>query len=70
MLRAADRGVRVRVLLDDIGVGADDNLLLAVDAHPAIEVHIFNPVASRAFRRAGALLELLARATGACTTRR
>ncbi|URF03532.1 phospholipase D family protein [Cupriavidus campinensis] len=57
VLRAADRGVRVRVLLDDIGVGADDNLLLAVDAHPAIEVRIFNPVASRAFRRAGALLE-------------
>jgi putative cardiolipin synthase len=57
VLRAADRGVRVRVLLDDIGVGADDNLLLAVDAHPAIEVRIFNPVASRAFRRAGALLD-------------
>lgn len=57
VLRAADRGVRVRVLLDDIGVGADDDLLLAVDAHPAVEVRIFNPVASRAFRRAGALLD-------------
>lgn len=57
VLRAADRGVRVRVLLDDIGVGADDNLLLAVDAHPAVEVRVFNPVANRAFRRAGALLD-------------
>lgn len=57
VLRAADRGVRVRVLLDDVGVGADDALLLAVDAHPSIEVRVFNPVASRAFRRVGAALE-------------
>jgi cardiolipin synthase C len=50
LLRAADRGVRVRVLLDDIGVGADDEKLLQLDAHPNVEIRLFNPVASRRFR--------------------
>lgn len=50
LLRAADRGVRVRVLLDDVGVNADDATLTAIDAHPNIEIRLFNPIASRTFR--------------------
>ncbi|GAA5175655.1 phospholipase D family protein [Niveibacterium umoris] len=53
LLDAADRGVRVRVLLDDVGSGADDDVLLALDAHPNIEIRLFNPVANRRFRMLG-----------------
>jgi len=50
LLRAADRGVRVRILLDDLGVKAKDETLLALDSHVNIEIRLFNPVASRTFR--------------------
>ncbi len=50
LLRAADRGVRVRILLDDLGVKANDENLLALDSHANIEIRLFNPVASRTFR--------------------
>jgi putative cardiolipin synthase len=47
VLRAADRGVRVRVLIDDGETLAGDDQLEALDAHPQIEVRIFNPFAYR-----------------------
>ena len=40
---AADRGVRVRLLLDDHGTYGVDETLAALDAHPNIEVRLFNP---------------------------
>jgi putative cardiolipin synthase len=43
LLAAADRGVRVRVLLDDIDIANEDDLLNALDVHPNIEVRLFNP---------------------------
>lgn len=43
LLRAADRGVRVRLLLDDIFTRVRDQDLLVLDRHPRIEVRIFNP---------------------------
>ena len=43
LVRAADRGVRVRVLVDDILVEADAAELLALDAHPNLEIRIYNP---------------------------
>lgn len=46
LLRAADRGVRVRMLIDDVDVRARDAVLRTLDAHPAIEVRVFNPFAS------------------------
>jgi putative cardiolipin synthase len=55
VLRATERGVRVRLLLDDIGTAADDRDLLALDSHPNIEVRLFNPVASRSARLLGVL---------------
>ena len=53
MIKAADRGVRVRVLLDDINVDAEiESMLYAMDKHENIEVHLFNPFASRGLRAA------------------
>jgi len=43
LLAAADRGVRVRLLLDDLDVAKQDPLLDALDAHRNIEVRLFNP---------------------------
>lgn len=43
LLAAADRGVRVRLLLDDLDVAQQDQLLDALDAHRNIEVRLFNP---------------------------
>lgn len=40
---AAERGVRVRLLLDDFGVSGLDDELAALDIHPNIEVRLFNP---------------------------
>ena len=53
VLHAAERGVRVRLLLDDIGTAADDRHLLALDSHPNIEVRLFNPIAARSTRMLG-----------------
>jgi putative cardiolipin synthase len=47
LVNAADRGVRVRVLLDDLDARAKNFELVAIDAHPNIEVRIFNPFAIR-----------------------
>ncbi|HSQ04392.1 MAG TPA: phospholipase D family protein, partial [Burkholderiales bacterium] len=47
VLRAADRGVRVRVLIDDGETIVGDDQLVALDAHPQIEVRVFNPFAYR-----------------------
>jgi cardiolipin synthase C len=47
LLDAADRGVRVRLLLDDFNLDGQDLTLAAVRAHPNIEVRLFNPFESR-----------------------
>ncbi|HTM29573.1 MAG TPA: phospholipase D-like domain-containing protein, partial [Rhodanobacter sp.] len=44
---AAERGVRVRLLLDDINTKGLDPALLALDAHPDIEVRLYNPFRNR-----------------------
>jgi len=50
LVRAADRGVRVRMLLDHITTEATDFRFAELEAHPNIEVRLFNPFANRAFR--------------------
>ncbi|MDH3771967.1 MAG: phospholipase D-like domain-containing protein, partial [Nitrospirota bacterium] len=50
MIRAADRGVRVRLLLDDIVTGGLDLGLAHLDNLPNVEVRLFNPFASRTAR--------------------
>jgi putative cardiolipin synthase len=53
LFRAADRGVRVRLLLDDLGTMPSDATLLTIDSHSNIEVRMFNPVALRSPRLLG-----------------
>jgi len=43
LLRAADRGVRVRLLLDDMFTSGYDVGLAALDSHPNFEIRIYNP---------------------------
>jgi putative cardiolipin synthase len=58
-LAAADRGVRVRMLLDDMFAIGRDRTLAALDAHPAVEVRIFNTTRWRALGQLGFWLEML-----------
>ena len=55
LLKAANRGVRVRLLLDDIDEGNRDFNIAIYDSHPYIEVRIFNPFA----RNTGRTLQYL-----------
>ena len=43
LLRAAERGVKVRILLDDLMVDANTDDILALDAHNNISIKIYNP---------------------------
>jgi len=61
LLRAADRGVRVRILLDDHGA-LMKSLVLALDAHPRIEVRLFNPFAYRGENALARYVELVVHA--------
>lgn len=47
VLDAAGRGVRVRILLDDMNAYGLDPHLLAMDAHPNIELRVYNPFRNR-----------------------
>jgi cardiolipin synthase C len=51
---AAQRGVHVRMLLDDMNGAGNDAGLLALDAHPNIEIRLYNP-----FRNRGGLWRML-----------
>jgi putative cardiolipin synthase len=44
---AAERGVRVRILLDDMNAKDKDALMMALDAHPNIEIRLYNPFRNR-----------------------
>ena len=47
VIRAADRGVTVRILVDDTFLVHEDKLLLALADHPNIEYRVFNPFKRR-----------------------
>jgi cardiolipin synthase C len=57
LLEAAQRGVRVRLLLDDNNTSGLDAALAGLDAHPNIEVRLFNPFAQRGVRWLGYLTD-------------
>lgn len=44
---AADRGVRVRLLVDDNGITGLDPILAELDRHPSFEVRLYNPFVIR-----------------------
>ncbi|MCD2517280.1 phospholipase D family protein [Massilia sp. G4R7] len=54
---AAERGVRVRLLLDDNNTGGLDPVLAALDRHPNVEVRLFNPFRMRRWRGLGYLTD-------------
>ena len=43
LLRAAERGVKVRVIVDDLLIDAPDKTLLALAKHPNVDIRIYNP---------------------------
>jgi putative cardiolipin synthase len=57
LLRAADRGVRVRVLLDDVNMKGRNVALATLDAHPNVEIRLFNPFANRSSHLLGFLTD-------------
>jgi len=50
LLQAADRGVRVRLLVDDMDLADRDLSVAALDSHPNVEVRIFNPFSRKTGR--------------------
>jgi putative cardiolipin synthase len=50
LLQAAGRGVRVRLLVDDMDLAGRDLSAAALDSHPDVEVRIFNPFSRKAGR--------------------
>ncbi len=65
LLRAAKRGVRVRVIVDDLLMDAPDKTLLALALHPNIDIRIYNPVHSVGVPWKTRLLNLLSDFRGA-----
>lgn len=57
LLDAADRGVRVRLLLDDNNTVGMDGVLAALNSHNNIEVRLFNPFVYRDWRWLGYLTD-------------
>ena len=55
--QAAERGVRVRLLLDDYNTRGLDPTIAVLDAHPNIEVRLYNPVIQRDARALNLLLD-------------
>lgn len=55
LLKAAERGVRVRLLLDDLSQADSELDLAALAVHPNIEVRLFNPFPNRRFKALGFL---------------
>ena len=51
LIMAADRGVRVRLLVDDLAAASNDRVIAIVNNHPNIKIRLFNPVVSRGILR-------------------
>src|SRR5271165_965722 len=59
LIRAADPGVRVRVLVDDGDTVAGDEQISALDAHPNVEIRVFNPFVYRGHSNIRRTLEFM-----------
>ncbi|MCE0488527.1 phospholipase D family protein [Pantoea sp. Mb-10] len=57
LLDAAERGVKVRLLLDDNNTPGLDDTLAELDRHPNIAVRLFNPFSFRTLRALGYLTD-------------
>ena len=47
LLKAADRGVKIRLLLDDMNAHGRNSILAALNVHPNIQIRMFNPTRAR-----------------------
>ncbi len=59
IVRAADRGVKIRILVDDIMVEAEGEDILIMDAHENIDIKIYNPgtnIGKNIMQKAGKLM--------------
>lgn len=59
LLRAADRGLRIRVLVDDGESIEGDERLFALAAHPSVQIRVFNPFDYRGHYRALRALDFI-----------
>ncbi len=59
VLHAADRGVRIRMLLDDMYAVGAERVLAAMESHANVQVRLFNAISWRRFGPPGLLLEML-----------
>jgi cardiolipin synthase C len=59
-MRAAERGVRVRLLIDDLDTAGRDADLAALSAHPNVQVRVFNPFLRRGPFAIARLLDFMA----------
>jgi putative cardiolipin synthase len=57
VLRAAERGVRVRLLLDDVNTYGLDPTLVLLASHPNLELRLYNPFVGRGPRAFGFLTD-------------
>lgn len=58
LLDAAERGVRVRMLIDDMYGSEADDVWTALDAHPNMEVRLFNPFTRKRFKSLRSFFQL------------
>ena len=58
LINAADRGVKVRLLIDDHNAKSLEGIYLALDQHENIDVRLYNPFGFRQFRAMDFLLDL------------
>ena len=58
LIGAADRGVKVRLLIDDNNAKHTEGIFLALAQHPNIEVKLFNPYRFRKYRAIDMVLDL------------
>lgn len=59
LLRAAERGVRVRVIVDEISLDADPRFLAWLNDHPQVEIRLYNPVGILGLGTLGKLARLI-----------
>jgi phosphatidylserine/phosphatidylglycerophosphate/cardiolipin synthase-like enzyme len=67
VMKAADRGVRVRLLVDDPFYKDSDSVKAGLDAHPNVEIRLFNPLTNRRWSILDFIFDL-AGSIAACTT--
>ena len=58
LIRAADRGAKIRLLIDDNNAKSTEGIFLALAQHPNIEVKLFNPYRFRKYRALDMILDL------------